>query len=174
MICVGCRRATSAVPRKSWRWMMRTLGKSTVLGVALLAGAAIAAAGTAAAAAVQSADASHSTPNRVALPEVTVYPQPYDSGVGPRANSFSTPRTEHYLPPPDFAANIALHPYTSGALARASSHATVRDEHYQVPPDFDANLGMHPYTSAISPCLVGSNAPCQAPPSHHNRKTSAP
>jgi hypothetical protein len=54
------------------------------------------------------------TPNRITLPDVTVF-APYSSrGVGPRVSSFGTIRTEHYEVSPDFDENIAMHPYTSG------------------------------------------------------------
>jgi hypothetical protein len=184
---------------------MRTLGKSTVLGMAFLMAAVTAAnadpeyrAGATAAAtvingvsgsgpfgssefpsrqiaALPPTDTSPSTPYSATLPDVTVYPQPYYSG-GPRASSYSAPRTEHYSVPWDYAANAALHPYSSGLGPRASSHGTIRAEHYQMPPDFDTNVAMHPYTSLLGPCPEGRNGSgCNRPagsiirPSHHNR-----
>lgn len=177
---------------------MRTLGKSTMLGIAFLTAAATAAtadpehrAGTNTAATISarvsgsglfgsSEFASHeiatwppnaplsSTSNSAALRAVAGYPQPYSSGGGPRASSYSAPRAEHYSGPSDYQANAALHPYTSGLGPRASSNGTVRAEHFKMPPDYDANVAMHPYTSHLGPCVQGQTAACQIPTSHHD------
>lgn len=177
---------------------MRTIGRSTVLGMAFVTVAVTAAnadpeyqAGTPAAAAITNGvggsgpfgssefpgrqiailppnDASPPTPNSPSLPNGWVYPQPYSTGGGPRASSYSAPRTERYSVPPDYDTNAALHPYTSGLGPRASSNGTVRAEHFKMPPDYDANAAMHPYTSRFSPCVQGQGAACQVPSSHQN------
>jgi hypothetical protein len=113
---------------------MLILCKSMVLGAAFLTGVAIAAhadpASTNAAGTVTNGvrgsqsqgrdlaalppSTAMPAPNRITLPEVTVF-APYSSrGVGPRVSSFGTIRTEHYEVSPDFDENIAMHPYTSG------------------------------------------------------------
>jgi len=158
---------------------MPSAGKSIVLCLSLLVGEPAGAANAPAPqiAALPAAEpVSVSIPNAITLPEVTVlaprsFPQPYSDGGGPRASSYSKPRSEHYRPSPGYGANAALHPYTSGLGPRASSNGTVRAEHYEVPPDYDRNMAMHPYTSGLGPCPQGQGKTvCTAmiPPSHYN------
>lgn len=163
-------------------------GKPLFLGAALLVGIAIAAsaaqpdrAGDAAPgpqiAALPPSDAA-AAGNGIVLPEVMVrppaaYQQPYSNGGGPRASSYSKPRSEHYPMQPDYDGNLAMHPYTSGVGPRASSNHMVKAEHYQVPPGYDSNVAMHPYTSATGPCPQGGSGKVvctdMIPGSHHNR-----
>ena len=154
---------------------MPSAGKTILLCFALLLGerAAFAQAPGPQIAALPPADAA-SQPNAITLPEVAVlapraFPQPYTDGGGPRVSSYSKPRSEHYLLPPGYEADMALHPYTSGVGPRASSNGTVRPEHYDVPPDYERNMAMHPYTSGFSPCVQGQSSGCQLPKSHHNQ-----
>jgi hypothetical protein len=177
---------------------MRTIGQSAVLGMAFLTAAVTTAnadpesrSGTPAAATITNGvgasgpfgssefpsrqiatlppnDTSPSTPSSATLPNVGVYPQPYSTGGGPRASSYSAPRPEHYSIPPDYDTNVALHPYTSGLGPRASSNGTVRAEHFKMPADYDANAAMHPYTSRLSPCVQGQGIACQVPSSHQD------
>ena len=115
--------------------------------------------------------------NAITLPELTVlaprpYAQPYAHGGGPRASSYSIPRSEHYEVPPGYAADPALHPYSGGLGPRASSQVTVRAEHYDIPPDYDQNVAMHPYTSGLGPCPQGGHGKVvctnMVPASHYN------
>ena len=154
---------------------MPSAGKSIILCLALLLGerAAVAQAPGPQTAAPPPADVA-ATANAVTLPEITVLAprtvhQPYSDGGGPRASSYSKPRSEHYPLPPGYEADAALHPYTSGLGPRASSNGTVRPEHYDMPPDYERNMAMHPYTSGSSPCVQGQSAGCQLAKSHHNQ-----
>ena len=168
------------------------LSRPIILAAALLVGAAMdASAQTAPGAASQIPGPQIATlpppetappSNAITLPEVTVtapqnYLLPHSSGGGPRASSYSIPRTEHYPVLPGDAANPAFHPYSSGLGPRASSMGTVRAEHFEVPPDYDGNVSMHPYTSGLGPCLQGGTGKVvcgdMVPPSRYNRKPDA-
>ncbi len=111
------------------------------------------------------------------LPELVVRPTqpyvlPYTDGGGPRAGSYSIPRSEHRGAVPGDA-DPALHPYTSGVGPRIGSNPAVRVEHYEVPADYGSNIAMHPYTSGHGPCPQGGNAGpvCDRaiPPSKHHQ-----
>src|SRR5260221_12484283 len=94
--------------------------------------------------------------NSIVLPEVTVlapqsYPQPYSNGGGPRASSYSKPRSEHYSVPPDCKTKAALHPHTRGPGPRARPKPPGKARHRQVPPGYDSNVALHPFTRLLGP-----------------------
>jgi hypothetical protein len=170
------RRPTGCGPAQaSRRCNMPSAGKTILLCLALLLAERAAAAQVPGpqTGALPPADVA-ATQNAITLPEVTVlaprpFPQPYSDGGGPRVSSYSEPRSEHYVLPPGYEADAALHPYTSELGPRASSNGTVRPEHYDVPPDYERNMAMHPYTSGFSPCVQGRSTGSQLAKSHHNQ-----
>jgi hypothetical protein len=151
---------------------MSTIGKSIGLGAAFLAGIAIAANAGSPGRADASGSGTIANPPSSSSPLSSSQPPRRELAALPPANAVPAPNRVTLPQVTVFGFKIDPRPYSSSGVGpRVSSFGTVRTEHYQVPEDFDANIAMHPYTSGIGPWPgPGSWGPLDKSPSHNNRR----
>jgi hypothetical protein len=127
------------IPSKLGERGMRSLIKSSALGLGLLIGitasahaqsvSALPPAGTAPAV---------TTPPPVTSSTQSFYPKPGGNAVW---------QEEHYQPPAGYAADKSQHPYSTSIGPKPGSHSSGDDEHYQA-TDGDSSPARHPYTTS--------------------------
>ena len=117
---------------------MRSMLKSTLLGIGLLAGSTLAA----------QAQSVSSLPPAGGAPQTAVT-QPYDSTQSfyPKPGGNAVWKDDHYQPPADYSSNPADHPYSTSIGPKPGSHSSGADVPYQA-STWDAAPAQHPYNSA--------------------------